>query len=478
MRHWWNSLLSGEISTHVNSSRSFLIEKSIQKRLGILSFMGSLAIEGKETSHSPPAQVFIVRDGKSEELINWKKDIQPLTGKDFFDLRTHLLKRIHLLKPEIFIFEGKVQVMDTRYIGLNLISTSPVGALFFHIMIKPQESIHSEDHYVIYHDPDLTMDLFDVHLKSTSLMAINLSTKEILIIGHLSLGEIKEGIQSLMSILLPQHGGLPMGARGFKDHEGNGFLVIEMDKSQDGEDLTNDGFTFSGHDQFYLQGGVVQNLFEGAYLKESGVKEKSNEGLLLKYHQFGNMFEGIQLDEKTRDPLLETQPDKKEGHFIFSLPDFWQGPYHALNPSFLFLFYEDFSGVFPLLGLLEKEEALSSLLFTLHQTPHALSPLNIYEHLLSKYLDSHSLQVWRLNIGVEKIKDRSLIPSTLREVLKKKGKFHFYQHSIFPILVPTHMDHVSEKFLMPEKFWKKKHDYREVALREKKQFAEKLQDVI
>jgi ATP-dependent phosphoenolpyruvate carboxykinase len=83
-----------------------------------------------------------------------------------------------------------------------------------------------------------------------------------------------------------------------------------------------------------------------------------------------------------------------------------------------------------------------------------------------------------LNIGVEKIKDRSLIPSTLREVLKKKGKFHFYQHSIFPILVPIHMDHVSEKFLMPEKFWKKKHDYKEIALREKKQFAEKLQDVI
>lgn len=478
MRHWWNSLLSGEISTHVNSSRSFLIEKSIQKRLGILSSMGSLVIEGKETSQYPPAQIFILRDGKSEELINWKKDIQPLTANDFFDLRTHLLKRIHLIKPEIFIFEGKIQVKDTHYFGVNLISTSPVGALFFNIMFKPQESINLEDHYVIYHDPDLTLDLFDVHLKSTSLMAINLSTKEILMIGHLSMGEIKEGILSLMSIILPQHGGLPMGARGIKDLEGSRCLVIEMDKSQDRKNLTNDGLTFSGYDQFCLQDGVVQNLFEGACLKESDLIEKSNEELLLKYHQFGNMFEGIPLDKITREPLLEAQPDKKEGHFIFSLPDFWHGNHHAFNPSFLFLFYEDFSGVFPLLGLLGKEEALSYLLYILHQTPHALSPLNIYEHLLSQFLDSHSLQVWRLNIGGEKIKDRSLIPSTLREVLKKKGKFHFYQHSIFPLLVPTHMDHVSEKFLMPEKFWKKKHDYREVALREKKQFAEKLQNVI
>jgi ATP-dependent phosphoenolpyruvate carboxykinase len=484
MQHWWNSLLSGEISTHVNSPRCFLIEKSLQKRRGILSSLGSLVIDEKEKNQSSSAQIYFVRDEKSESLINWRKKILSLSVTEFFELKTSLLKRIHLLKPEIFIFEGKIQIINTHDMGLNLISTSPVGAMFFNIMLKPQESVNLDDHYIVYHDPDLKPELCDVPLKSSSLMAFNLSTKEILMMGPLSMGEIQEGMLSLMSLILPQKGGLPIEGRGLKNAFGTTGLLIEMDKTQEEDNLIMDEFTFSGHDHFCLQGGVIQNLFEGAYLKGGDLNKRGNQELVLSYHRFGNMFEGILLDEKTRDPLIVTQNNKHEGHFIFSLPSFLEDFQEASGPSFLFLCYKDFSGVFPFVGRLEKKEALTTLLYVLHESPYALLHLPAYEHLLSRSLDCHALEVWFINTGFfrtergeDKIKTKSLIRMTLREVMKKKGEFHFYHHPILSFFVPTHMDQVSERYLMPEKFWDHKKDYREVAGREKKQFLEKLQDV-
>jgi ATP-dependent phosphoenolpyruvate carboxykinase len=146
---WWNGVLSGERAYYVNPCHSFLVEKTIQKRQGILSSNGSLIIEHQDKTSTTKENYVLVRDEKSEPLLDWSKNIRVIDAEKFFNLKTEVLKRIHLIKPELFILENEILINSGSVVGLNLVTTSPATALFLKLILK--EKTDNKSIYICHH---------------------------------------------------------------------------------------------------------------------------------------------------------------------------------------------------------------------------------------------------------------------------------------------------------------------------------------
>jgi phosphoenolpyruvate carboxykinase (ATP) len=465
---WWNGVLSGEIAYYVNPYHSFLVEKTIQKRQGILSSNGSLIIEHQDKTFTTKENYVLVRDEKSEPLLDWSKNIRVIDAEKFFNLKTEVLKRIHLIKPELFILENEILINSGSVVGLNLVTTSPATALFLKLILKEKTDLPVLESFIIYHDPEFELDSYRFNIDSSGVVAINFTTREILIVGNNCLEDIKEFIVVLSNMILSRFGSILLsGKMCFYKNEKLSFYLIPS--SGGGVQVLNDpDFTTNLSDQFCVGETGFFSIFKGACIKNSEIFSFQKKEIFEKCHQFGNLMENIVYDSKTRIPSFEIETSFRNGFITFSTEDvFNRKDIPGIFPENIFLFIEDDLGFIPFLGLLDDPQALDIFL------PFFLNNTLLFSHprvsidLLRHFLTLHSIKLWIINIGFlkkshldDKKNDLSVLNKYLKMVITKDLKhIKLIKDTVFFISVPEFLNNIDLEISMPRKLWTQDIDY-------------------
>lgn len=502
MWHWWNSILSGEIPLHVNTSIPFLVEKSLQMRLGHLSADGALVVQSGKFTGRAADDKYIVRDETTENIIDWEGKVRQLTPKQFEELKTDMMKKFHVIKPELFITEASAGADSAYSVGVNLITPSPVHAMFCRIIMRPKKDRHPLGDYTIFHDPDFEFDAKKYGLRSSTVIALNFKTREVLIGGTGYCGEIKKAIFTIMNTILPDHGVFPMHSGANADSKGNVSVFFGLSGTGKTTLSTDVGMNVIGDDEHGISDRGIFNFEGGCYAKTYNLKASQEPDIYQATNRFGSLIENVPLDEQGR-PLFSDKSITENGRSTYpltALPSIINDGCGKIPSNFFFL-SADAMGVLPFAGLLDHDQAMyyfllgytakvagteagmkgiSATFSHCFGAPFMMRHPEDYGKLLKRVLEKHQIKVWLINTGwyggpygVGRRYDLGLTRACIRAI--QRGQFEnvrFTKDPVFGISVPENLDGVESRYIHPQNLWESRDQYFESARKLKNMFDE------
>lgn len=508
MWHWWNSIISGEIPLHINSSEALLIEKSIQKRSGVLSSGGALVVHSGKFTGRATKDKYVIKDDVTENLIDWTSGIHPLDDHTFEEIKIDILKRFHILKPELYIIERSVGADENYSMGVNLITSSPYHALFFKIMMREKKDSNSLGEFTIYHDPELELDTKIRGLNSSTAVVINLKKREILIAGTAYCGEIKKAVFTVMNLILPDLGVLPMHAGANMDEEGKVCVFFGLSGTGKTSLSTDIGMKLIGDDEHGLSDNGVFNLEGGCYAKTYNLDPIQEPEIFKATNRFGSLIENVILEHETRRPIFESKTVTENGRSSYPLSSLGSIVENGRGkiPSHFFFLSADAMGVLPLISKLDNDQAI--YYFLLGYTakvagtesglkgitatfshcfgaPFMLRKPSEYGKILKEFLDKHLINVWLLNTGwyggihsVGKRYDLNISRSCIKSIQKGElRKLTYSKDPVFNLSIPESLEFVEDRLLKPQLLWKNQSEYFSTANHLKTKFDQKYKDI-
>lgn len=509
MWEWWKGIVSGEIQTRVNPSPAFLIEKTIQKHQGKLARYGTLCVNSGKLTGRAAEDKYVVRNRASEHIIDWKANINEMDNESFNELKIEMLKKLHLLKPETYVIEASAGADPMYTLGVNLITTSPVHAFFCQQIMREKRENNPLGSFTIYHDPSLEFDVRKFKLRSSTVIAINFESQEILIGGTAYCGEIKKAIFSVMNTILPDYGVLPLHSSANSDHHGHVSVFFGLSGTGKTTLSADEGFQVIGDDEHGISERGIFNFEGGCYAKTYNLTEAGEPQIFRAINRFGSLMENVVIDPETREPHFEDKSITENGRATYPLrflDDFDPDGRGELPSNFFFL-SADAMGVLPAVSSLSDDQAM--YYFLLGYTakvagteiglkgvtatfshcfgaPFMMRPPKDYGLLLKEFLHKHKIKVWQINTGwyggpygIGERYPLSFTRNCIRAIQKGVGpEVTFTTDPIFSLKCPENLEGIDKKFLNPQRLWKDGNDYLKAAKELKQQFDQNYQKVI
>lgn len=509
MWEWWNGIVSGEIQTRVNPSSALLIERTIQKFQGKLSSRGALCVNSGKFTGRAAEDKYVVRNKASEKIIDWNAKIHELDDQRFNELKIEMLKKIHLLKPETFIVEVSAGADPMYSLGVNLITTSPVHAFFCQQIMRAKRENNSLGSYVIYHDPTLEFDAKKYGLRSSTVIAINFESREILIGGTAYCGEIKKAIFSVMNTILPDYGVLPVHSGANMGQGGKVSVFFGLSGTGKTTLSADVGLQVIGDDEHGISERGIFNFEGGCYAKTYKLTESGEPQIFHAVNRFGSLMENVVLDPETREPKFDDKSITENGRATYPL-GFLDGPDQDGRgeiPSDFFFLSADAMGVLPAISSLSDEQAI--YYFLLGYTakvagteiglkgvtatfshcfgaPFMMRPPIDYGVLLKEFLHKHKIKVWLVNTGwyggsygEGKRYSLDFTRNCIRAIQRGLGpETSFTTDPVFSLRIPDYIEGIDINLLNPHLLWKDPEEYFKTAKDLKQQFDHNYSKVI
>lgn len=509
MWEWWNGIISGEIQLRINSPVAYLVEKSLQKHAGSLSKDGALVVSSGKHTGRAASDKYIVKNEASINIIDWGGDIPSLEDDQFNELKVELLKKLHLLKPETYIIESSVGADPLYSMGVNLITTSSVHALFCRQIMRPKKENNSLGNYTIYHDPEIEFDTKKFNLRSSTVIAINFKTKEIIIGGTSYCGEIKKAIFSVMCSILPDYGVLPMHAGANADARGNVSVFFGLSGTGKTSLSSDLGMSVIGDDEHGLSDRGIFNFEGGCYAKTYKLKASDEPQIYSATNRFGSIIENVSLDPITREPDFFDKAVTENGRSTYPL-NFLETVINDGRgeiPTNFFFLSADAMGVLPAVSSLSHDQAM--YYFLLGYTakvagteigmkgvtatfshcfgaPFMLRRPSDYGNILKEILRKHQIKVWLINTGwyggqfdTGRRYDLSFTRACIRSIQKGLSEeINFTKDPVFSLMIPDNIDSIDGRLLKPHRLWKSEEEYFKAAKDLKSRFDENFEKII
>jgi phosphoenolpyruvate carboxykinase (ATP) len=490
MWHWWNSIVSEDILLHVNSSVPYLVERSIRDRAGHLGQDGALFVSSGKYTGRAADDKYVVYDEVSAAVIDWTGKVRKLGPAVYDELRADLLRKFHLLKRDLYLIEASAGAEQAYSLGVNLVTTSPVHALFCRTIMRPRKEKNPLGTFTIIHDADFEFDAKRYGLRSPTVIALNFTRKEILIGGTAYCGEIKKAIFTVMNTILPDYGVLPMHAGASADPKGQVSVFFGLSGTGKTTLSTDTGMNVIGDDEHGLSDKGIFNFEGGCYAKTDHLRATLEPEIYRATIRFGSLVENVVLDPETRRPDFDDRSRTENGRSTYplaALPNIINDGQGQVPANFFFL-SADALGVLPLVAQLDREQAL--YFFLLGYTakvagteagmtgitatfshcfgaPFMVRRPRDYGNLLRGILDRHDVKVWLVNTGwfggpygVGKRYDLHLTRECIRAIQRGGAQdVRFSRDPVFNLAVPEGLGGIESRFFHPHVLWKNRDDY-------------------
>lgn len=502
MTPWWNQFLSDRVDLMLNGNVATLVERAIQKKEGTFSSEGALVIKTGKFTGRATEDKYVVRDDYSEGRIDWANSINSMTPDQFDEIKNEFVKKFNNNGKTIYATERSVGADSHYALGVRVLTPNASHSLFARNMFREPLNNPELGHFTILHYPDLPLNAKEHGLKSPTVIAINFTTREILIAGTGYAGEMKKAVFSVMNTLLPDLSVLPMHSGANVDKAGRVTVFFGLSGTGKTTLSTDLGKTLIGDDEHGISPEGIFNLEGGCYAKTYNLTEKGEPQIFRAVNRFGAILENVELDKDHR-PRFNSKALTENGRgsyplsFISDASTTGRGPF----PSNIFFLSADAMGVLPAVAKLDPDQAiyyfLSGYTAKLAGTEIGLAGIKatfshcfgapfmmrhpmVYAQLLKKYLTEHPVNVWLINTGwyggAYGIGKRYEL-STTREIIRsiQKGLSHdleFRQDPFFGLKVPKSIPGVENKFLDTRSLWASATEYDQTAAKLKTLFTD------
>lgn len=481
-------------SSHVylNQDANTLVQQTIQRGQGIQSDTGALCIQtGKFTGRSPKDR-FIVRDGTTEDVVDWGEVNIPISPEIFDNL---------LSKMNTFIRDRELWVRhcyagaDPAYrIRVTAINTTPWANLFcHHLFLRPSAADlrDFQQEWTILQAPEFLADPAIDGTRQENFTIINFGRKIILIGGSAYTGEMKKGIFSVLNFLLPvQHDVLPMHCSANEGEQGNVALFFGLSGtgkttlSADGSRklIGDDEHGWARDTVFNFEGGCYAKCVDLSADKEPQIYAAIKHPALLENVTF---FEGTNTVDYSDTRITE---NTRAAYPISHIENAKEPSVGSIPKNIFFLTCDAF-GVLPPISKLTTAQAMYHFLsgYTAKvagtevgvREPQStfsacfgrvflpLHPTD-YAELLGKKLDAHpEVNVWLVNTGwtggayhtgkrISLKFTRAMVQAAIQGKLDHQT---YAPHPYFGTLMPKACPDVPQEILDPRNTWEDKAAY-------------------
>ena len=482
----------------VNLTPAALVEDSIILRQGKLSSTGALVVDTGTFTGRSPKDRFIVKDAKTDDLVDWGAINQPISTESF-DALLQIIKNYKEQQEKVYVRNVFACANPNYKLKIRVYCEYPWQNLFvYNMFLRPSERelVNFTPDWEVYAFPGVKADP-EIHgTRQDNFSIINFSKKTIIIGGTAYTGEIKKGIFSALNFILPtinkvlpMHCSANVGEKGdtalFFGLSGTGKTTLSNDPER--RLIGDDEHGWSKESIFNFEGGCYAKTINLSPTKEPQIYQAIKFGALLENVTFkpgGNTvdYEDDSITQNTR-----------VSYPIYHISNIMYNSRGDLPHNIFFLTCDAF-GVLPPISRLTIEQAmyhfLSGYTAKIAGTEEGITepeatfstcfgapflPLHptVYANLLGEKLRQGAttgdgqIHVWLVNTGwtggaygegsrIELSYTRSMVKAALSGAL---DKVEYHHDPIFNLAIPKKCPDVPNAVLYPRDTWRNEEEY-------------------
>ena len=409
-----------DATVYWNLDNLSLIDMAVDRDEGYLTAEGALVTETGERTGRSPNDKFIVDEDSTNQDVHWG-DVNISTDSEIFErlkvqVIDYLSQRDSLFVQDLYCGSEESEALPIRVINQNAWHNAFARNMF----VRPtaeQLKTHTAQ-FTVYHAPHFEAE--DDALNSQCFVIVNYAAGEVIIGGTRYAGEIKKSIFSVMNLILPKKGILPMHCSAnttgentaiFFGLSGTGKTTLSADPKR----------ALIGDDEHGWGANGVFNFEGGCYAKLINLSEEDEPEIFATTKQKGTVLENIVVDsngipdfddtsktQNTRgsypiEAIENRTMDSKGGHpqnVIFLTCDAFGvlPPISRLTPSqaayhFISGYTAKVAGTE--MGVTEPQATFSACFGEPFMPMHP----GVYADLLSEKMAEHGSTAWLINTG-------------------------------------------------------------------------------
>jgi phosphoenolpyruvate carboxykinase (ATP) len=295
---------------HCNLTAAELYERAIRNGEAKVAADGPLvAITGQHTGRSPKDKYF-VREPSSESHIWWENN-QPMEPVKFDGLLESMLA--YARDKELYVQDLYGGADATHRLPVRVVTEFAWHSLFIqHMLIetKPHERRHFRPDFNIVCLPGFSADPQSHGCRSSTIIAIHLARKLVLIGGTSYAGEMKKSVFTLLNYLLPGKRVMSMHASAnmSKDHSADTALFFGLSGTGKTTLSADPNRILIGDDEHGWSENGIFNIEGGCYAKMIRLSADAEPEIYSTAHRFGTVLENVVMNDETRE--LDLDSDK------------------------------------------------------------------------------------------------------------------------------------------------------------------------
>ncbi len=470
-----------------------LYEEALRYEKGsIISNTGALAVTSHKYSGRVPNEKRIVKDQTTENTVQWGDINIPIDDHAYLINRSRALDYLNS-RNRIYVVDSFAGWDPRHRIKIRTICSRAYHALFMRNMLivpTPEElEEYGEPDYTIINAGVFPANRHTEGVTSDASIIVNLSRKEMTILGTEYAGEMKKGVFFIMNYLMPAKKILPMHCAANVDDDDNTTLFFGLSGTGKTTLSADDDRALIGDDEHCWTDDGIFNMEGGCYPKCIDPPEN-----IKKCISFGALLENLTYNPITREMDYgdESITTNTRGAYPLNHVENIKIPARASEPKNIIFLACDAFGVLPPVARLNEKQAMYHFIsgYTA-KTPstevgvtdptatfsacfgEVFLPLNpvVYAELFEKKMQKTNACVWLVNTGwiggsfsigkrISLTLTRSII-SAICDGSIMNGTFK--KDSLFGFEVCTQCDGISES-LDPREMWKDVQAYEAQAL--------------
>ena len=273
-----------------------LIDLAVERDEGFLSSHGALVTETGERTGRSPNDKFIVDEATTNQDVNWG-DVNISTDRVVFErLKVQVIEYL-AARESLFVQDLYCGAEESEALPIRVINQNAWHNAFARNMFVRPTNEQLETHkpqFTVYHAPHFEAN--DEDLNSQCFVIVNYESGEVIIGGTRYAGEIKKSIFSVMNLILPKKGILPMHCSANTNGEntaiffglsGTGKTTLSADPKR----------ALIGDDEHGWGANGVFNFEGGCYAKLINLSEEDEPEIFGTTRQKGTVLENIVVDK-------------------------------------------------------------------------------------------------------------------------------------------------------------------------------------
>ncbi len=411
-------------NVHWNLSTPALYERAIRNSEAVLAQGGALvANTGVHTGRSANDK-FIVRDGASEEFVDWGNVNRPISPADFDAiLERHLA---HYQGRELYVQDCWAGANPAHRLPVRVITEQAWHNLFARNMfIEPTtaELAAFEPQFTVMQAPSLMAPDGTPGLHSGTYILFSFEKRLVLIAGTSYAGEIKKSVFSILNFLLPAADVLPMHCSINVSPAGDAAIFFGLSGTGKTTLSADPGRALIGDDEHGWGGDGVFNFEGGCYAKVINLSAEAEPEIYATTGRFGTVLENVVVDPVTGALDLDDNRYTENTRASYPLDFIPNADMSGIagHPKNVVMLTADAFGVLPPLSKLSPEQAMYHFLSgytakvagtekglgsepqatfsTCFGAPFMARHPSVYGNMLRRKIADHGVNCWLVNTG-------------------------------------------------------------------------------
>ncbi|WBX76011.1 phosphoenolpyruvate carboxykinase (ATP) [Tenacibaculum ovolyticum] len=484
-----------------------LHDTTIEKKQGVNSSSGALAVETGEFTGRSPMDRFIVKDDITKDEI-WWGDINIPFDSDKFD---KLYNKVtdYLSNKEVFVRDSYACADENYKLNIRVVNEYPWSNMFaYNMFLRPtaEELKDFSPEWTVVNAPGFMANPEVDGTRQHNFAILNFEKKIALIGGTGYTGEIKKGIFSALNFILPVFKNtLPMHCSANIGKEGDTAIFFGLSGTGKTTLSTDPNRSLIGDDEHgWTSENTVFNFEGGCYAKVIDLS-KDKEPEIYAAIKKGAILENVVMDAAGNVDFHDTSitQNTRVSYPIHHIENI-RVPSTGENPKNIFFLTADAFGVLPPISKLTPSQAayhfISGYTAKVAGTEAGVTepvpsfsacfgapfmPLHPtrYAEMLSKKMKDAGVNVWLVNTGwsggqygvgkrMALKYTRAMITAVLNGDLGDYTYEDYHIHSVFGVAQPRTCPGVPDAILSPRTTWNNDELYYKTAFKLSNAFRE------